>query len=216
MTVLNQAKIKEELVVLLRNNNVFSTTERAVTTITEAFVGDGSNKLFTVNNLSIKNVRSVLVNSVSQTYGIDYDVNYITGEISFTIAPGDTLDIDVEYDYGADKIFGEVPRIDLTLSSYPRIGVQVTGSRTEEGALDGSLNYTDFLISVYVYANKSNDVDTFAYNVRQAVLANKKLLYYLRYITPVGETSIRNEDGRNNKIEFKTIDFIAPLNEEIN
>ena len=218
MATINNTHVKEELVILLRNADIFTTAQRGVTTIAETFNGDASETEFVVSNLNIKNVRTITISAVEQTFGTDYLVNYKTGTITFTTAPASGVgNISISYDYGnTDKIYGEIPRVDLTLSSYPRIGVQVTGTRTSEGALDGSVNYTDFLISVYIYADKSNDVDSYSYTTRQTFLTNKKNIYYLRYITPVGETSIRNEDGRNNKIEFKTIDFIAPLNEEIN
>lgn len=218
MSVIDVQEVKEELVVMLRNSDVLSTSERGVTTTTEEFDGDNSTVDFVVSNTNIKNVRSVTVGGVAQTFGTDYTVDYSTATITFTSAPASGTDnVDIQYDYGSgDKIYGDIPRVDLTLDSYPRIAVQITTSRTVEGSTDGSVNFTDFLISVYVYAASSDDVESYATSVRTAFLTNKKNFYNLRYCTVVGETAIRNEDGRNRKIDFKTVELLAPLNEEIN
>lgn len=217
MSVLDMQKIEEELVVLLRNSNVLSTSVRGVTTITQTFNGNASDKTFSFSQSSVKNVRSVTVDTVLLTRYIDYTVNYFNSSITFTNAPATgTNNISIEYDYGSDKIFGEIPRMDLSLDSYPRIAVQLTSTRTEEGATDGSINYSDFLFTIYIYADNSNNIKTYSKNIRETMLVNKKNIYHLRYITPVAESSIRNADGRHQKIDYKTIELLAPLNEEIN
>jgi hypothetical protein len=218
MTTLNVTDIKNELVVLLRNADVLSTTERGVTTTTDEFNGDGSETEFTLTNTNVRNVRSVTVGGTPQTFGTDYIVNYATAVITFITAPtSGTNNVDIQYDYGSgDKIYGDIPRTDITLSSYPRIAVQITSSRTTDGSLDGSVNFTDYLISIYVYAENIDNVETYMTSCRTAILSNKKDLYYLRYITPTGENAVVNEPNRNNKIDFKVADYLAYLNEEIN
>jgi len=217
MSTLDQKDIKQEIVVLIRNSDVFSTTVRGVTTTTEEFDGDNSTTDFTVSQSTIKNVRSVTVGGSAQTFGIDYTVDYSTATISFTSAPASGTDnVDIEYDYGDDKIFGDIPRIDLNLDSYPRLAVQITASRTDDGSLDGTVQFTEYLVTFYAYADSVDDAESYITACREAILGNKKDFYYLRYIRPLGEGATRNADGRHKKIVMKTLECTAPLNEEIN
>ncbi len=74
--VLNTYNVKEELLVFLRNQDIISTTNRGVTTVTGTFSGDGSATVFTLLNHPVKNVRTVTVGGSSQSFGHDYSVSY--------------------------------------------------------------------------------------------------------------------------------------------
>ena len=80
-------KIKEELVVFLRNQDLISISDRGVSTEqdTGTFTADSTHTLAT-NPLFVKNVRNVNVASADLTFGTDYTVNYDTGVITFTPA----------------------------------------------------------------------------------------------------------------------------------
>jgi hypothetical protein len=206
----------QELVVFLRNQNVFSTTERSVTTVTEEFNGNGVLKTFTVSKLNIKNVRSVTVGGVAKVFGTEYTVNYTTATITFTDAPASgTNNVDITFDYGTDAIFPEQARVDLQLVSYPRISVSTTAINIEDGATDGNINYTEYLFSFYIYAEGSSAVRGYFKKIKEAILLNKKNFYYLRYITPISATGIIKEPNRQDKVLTKVLECRAPWNEEI-
>jgi len=216
VTIHDEGLAIQELVVFIRNSDIFSTTVRGVTTTTQEFNGTGSETEFTVSNLTIKNVRAVTVGGTAQTFGTDYLVDYSTGVITFTTAPASgTNNVDITYDYGTDRIYPEQARLDLKLVSYPRIAISTTSISIEDGATDGNINYTDYLFSFYAYADKTESVRNYIKLIKKAILNNKKNFYYLRYITPISATGIIQEPNRQDKIVTKVLECRAPLNEEI-
>ena len=73
---------------------------------TDSFVGDGTTTEFELNNEYV--VRDSESVTVDGTEVYNYDINYITGIITFDEAPADTTDIQVEYDYleGIEQVAG--------------------------------------------------------------------------------------------------------------
>ena len=73
---------------------------------TDSFVGDGTTTEFELNNEYV--VRESEQVTVDGTEVYNYDINYITGIITFDEAPADTTDIQVEYDYleGIEQVAG--------------------------------------------------------------------------------------------------------------
>ena len=217
--LLDLNKIKQELVVFLRNQNIFSISTRGVTTTndTGTFSSD-STHLINVNN--IKNVRNVEVDSSDLVFGTDYVIDYTyddsgTKKCKITFTSAQTGDYDIEYDYGTDKIYPDFPRTDLHIDSYPRIGVAITSTITDENELGAGSNTTELLISVYVYANGMENVDDYIQKIRQKVLENKNGFYYLRFVTPVTQSPLVNEPLRADKIYTRTIELKCPLNIEV-
>lgn len=214
--LINLNDIKTELVVFIRNSDVISIGDRGVTTTTDEFDGDETETQFTLSNSNVKNVRSVTIDDVAQTFGTDYTVNYSTAVITFTSAPGTGTDnVDVEYDYGSgDKIYPDFPRVDLGINSYPRIAVAVTSMTTAELGIGGAANINDLLLSVYVYANGMANVDTYIKDIRSVFLQNKNDFYYLKFITPVTQSPLINEPARGDKIYTRSVELRALFNVE--
>lgn len=207
-------EISWEIVNFIRNQDIFTTSTRGVTTTTETFSGDASETHFTVSNTPLANIRSVQVNSVLQTYGKDYKLN-TSNQIIFTSAPASGSDnISVQYDYGDDqKILPEWDQSLVTVSKYPLIGVHLTSGRSVDASSDGNVNISDFLVSFYVYAKKKDGLNNYARDLRKAILNNKKNFYNLRYVTPISYGPIVPQD--NNKVYLRTVECSAPLNEEV-
>lgn len=214
--ILDVVAIKEELVVFLRNQDIFSTTLRGVTTVTEEFDGDGLDTTFVLTNTPVRNVRSVTVGGSSVSFGSDYTVNYSTATVTFTSAPGvGTDNVDIQYDYGStDRIYPDIPRTDITVSSYPRISVQITSTRTSELALGGLNTISDHLISIYVYDDNGDDVDNYIKTVRTKFLENKKNFYYNKFITPIASSPMIYDPNRVDKIVQRTLELRSLFNEE--
>jgi hypothetical protein len=217
MTTFNISNVQDELVIFLRNQDVFTITDRGVTTTTDTgtFTGATSHKIAVTN---IKNIRSIVVASVTLTFGTDYTVDYdfldttIKTKVTF-IAP-QTGVYTITYDYGADKIFPDYPRPDLTLSSYPRITVDIMSMDNRESAIGGGLITTNVMSSITVYAGKTKDVNDYITTIRTKIIANKKNFYYFKFITPVGLGPLIKSPDRNDKIMQRTIDLLLPLNFE--
>ena len=215
--LINLNQIKQELVVFLRNSDIISTSDRGVTTITDETIGTGDTVEvdFALAEATAKNVRGVTVNSVAQTFGTDYTVDYSTYTVTFSSAPGSGLTIKATYDYGSgDSIYPDFPRTDLGINSYPRIAVAVTSVATDEMGIGGAANINDILLSVYVYANGMYNVDGYIQTTREAFLNNKKDFYYLKFVTPVTQSPLINEPARGDKIYTRSIDVRALFNVE--
>lgn len=201
--------IKEELVVFLRNNDILPTGTRGVTTHTDtgSFAGQSS---YTVSNdpTLLKNIRSIEVGAVFLSFGADYDVNYETGEISFSVAQ--TGAYEIIYDSGStDRIYPDFPQEHLTLSQFPRIAVEIISGTTEEMALGATTTHNEFQVSVVVYSKDQSEVEQLISAVRTAINDNKKDLYYVPFITATGLGPILVSPFGDNKIMQRNQDFIG-------
>ena len=200
-------KIKEELVVFLRNNDIISVSDRGVTTSqdTGTFSGEVTHTLAT-NPTLVKNVRNVNVASSDLTFGNDYTVNYVTGVITFNSAQ--TGDYIIDYDQGStDRIYPDFPQPYLKLNQFPRIAVDIISGTTMEYALGADGNESEYLFSIVCYDKDQSDVEEMIAKVREIIQDNKKNLYYSTFITPAstgpiivslfGQNKIvqRNQDG---------------------
>lgn len=92
----------------------------------------------------------IAVNAVAQTEGVDYTVNYVTGVITFSTAPGNTLPITAGFEFEAHVRFSE--EVDDVLlmsidsygdgsSSVPLIEVNDELATDDEYLYGGSYNY---------------------------------------------------------------------------
>ena len=213
--LLDEKKIKLELCIFLRNSNIFSITDRGVTTETDSgmFSSDSTHTLAVTPTL-IKNVRSVVIGGISLDFGTDYLVEYNTGVISFVTSQ--TGIYSIIYDVGnTDKIFTDIPQVNLTINSYPRIGLGVTSTIIGENDVSGTSNITELLLSFYVYGVGTDNTDDYITTIRSLLLLNKSFFYYLRFITPSSISPMINEPARGDKIFTRVLDALASLNVEV-
>lgn len=216
--VVDEKAIRTELVVGLRNADILSTSARGVTTTTQLFSGNGSTTVFTVTNGStIKNVRAISISAVPKYFGTDYTVNYVTGAITFTVAPASgSSNISVQYDYGTtDKIYPGYPRDQVTISQYPRIHVVDLSSAISEVEIGGRTTMTNLNLSVIIYDDDTDDVLDLLKSVRTYLLNNKKNFYNFDFLTLKATGPMLPSPNRNDKIMQKNLDIMIPAQFEV-
>ena len=208
-TVTNVQDIRTELVVFLRNSDVLSTTTRGVTTTTDEFNGTGSQVTFSLTNSTVKNVRTVTVDAASQTFGVDYTVDYDAATVTFTTAPPSGTDnVDITYDFGTtDRIFGDYPQPDITLKSFPRIVVDILDGQTEELSLGGLSNMSQYTISVTFYDRNIDTVESGLDTVKEKFQNAKKDFFFFDFITPIRIGPMTRSPWGEGKIVQETRDF---------
>jgi len=220
-SVLDETTILDEIVVSLRNADIFTTTQRGVTTKTDTdtFVSPTSSLL--INRTNIKNVRSVKIATVPLVFGKDYTVDYdylsttIQTKITFTTAQ--TGAWEVIYDYGTDKIFSGYPRNDLTISSFPRIAVEFVDINTEIGGF-GNVNQNRYDLTIMVYDIGKESTRAYSKVIRTWIINNQNSLYYAKVIKPTitGPLVPGPFELLKNQVFQRNIDFRSILNLEVN
>jgi hypothetical protein len=208
-------EVKEEIVVFLRNNDVLSTTQRNVVTL--ASTGSISNSTtITIPISNVKNIRSLTVGGTSKAFGTDYLVDYNSGtNCVITLAATATAAYTATLDYGTDKIFSDFPRTDLSVSSFPRITVDVIGDDSIDIGVGATSKMTTLSFSIYVYDTKANSIDATLKTIREKFLANQKTFYYQRYVNRVrtGPLMLFTTYG-DNRIMLKAVDYLSSYNLE--
>ena len=219
---LDEAKILEEVVVLLRNSNVLSTTERNVTTTTDTGnIAAGTVTNLPLANTAVKNVRSVTVNSVLLTRYTDYTINYdYTANaclITFTTPRTVGHSYSIQYDYGTDAIFPDYARSDLSIDSFPRMGVDFVDIPSEIGGM-GNVNLNRYDLSIAIYAKKKGDIRIYTKAVRTVIIDNQNLMHYLRTIKPTmtGPILPGSFERFKDKVFQRNFDFCSLMNLEVN
>lgn len=213
--------LQEELVVFLRNQNILSTSDRSVTTTTDVFTGNGSTTIYTLTNSSnLKNVRGVTVNGSSQVQYSNFTAHYqkqplgqttSIGQIVFSTAPANNATISANYDYGStDSIFPDIPRIDLTPGSYPRVACVVTASAPKEFTLGGVTSLDEHLVSIYSYVQSNKNVIDLTTSVWNAINSNRKNFQFFTYITPSATGPVIVDPNRRDKVVQQNVDFVIP------
>jgi len=201
--------IKQELLIHIRNADIISTSDRGVTTSTDTgtFSADSSHTLAT-NPTLVKNVRSVVVATVTLSFGTDYTVNYNTGVISFTSPQ--TGAYTIQYDQGSnDRIFPDFPQPYLKRGQFPRIAVDVLGGpSTPAGTGSTTADYNNYTVSIVSYDSDQENVETMIAAIRRTIKDNKKDFYNFRYITPTTLSPILPVPFGENKIMSRTQDCL--------
>ena len=221
MGYISLLNIKRELLNIIRNSDVLSTTVRGVTTKTDSFTASGGAETFTLTETVCRNIRSVKVNSTAINFGYDYTINYTNNNpVSVTITSLTASDdVDIEYDYkstAGSKIFPDYPRQDLTLSSYPRIGFDYS-NYTKETAGFGNVNKSDIEFIIKILSTSTQKCDEYSDSLNEYIIDNQNSFYYLDHIKPIEITPIEpvSERGKN-KVFQSSMRIIARNNYEIN
>ena len=215
MGYINIKNIKTELINFLRNQDIFSTTTRGVTTSTDTGTFDEeSNYTLETNPTKVKNVRSITVASTLLNYGSGYTINFETGVITFTSAQ--TGAYIIVYDQGTtDKIYPDYPRDDLTINSFPRINIDLLSIGSEVLGL-GNENVSGILFTIIVYAAKQTDIIIYIDSIRKAFIDSHKSFYYLTKIKPSAVGPLIPSENEKSQIMQQNIDFESPFNFEVN
>jgi hypothetical protein len=217
MTI-NLKNVRKEICHLLRNADILSISVRGVATKTDTFTATAGQTIFTLTSTNVKNIRSLSVNSVAKKYLKDYNINFTTGVVTLIVGALVGESVVINYDYGSgDKIYPDMPRTDLSLTSFPRVGISLVNLSTKPLGLGGTKFISDILISIYTWmpANKdtavagglggTEDISDLIYNIRNTIEANAKLFYTFQWIEPMNTSPILA--GQNNKIIQQSHDF---------
>ena len=165
------AEAEEELSVFIKNNDIMTITTRGVATVTATgtFASDSS---FVIANSNVRNIRSVTVGGSPLTFGTDYTVDYhfldTTYKCKITFTAAQTGAYSIPYDHGtSDKIYTDWPQDTLSISSYPRIVIEITNAPHKESSLDGAHTETEFLITASVFGKGKTEVNDYIKTIRQ-------------------------------------------------
>ena len=205
-------QIKDEFLYFLRNQDVFSISQRGVSTGTSIVSCVGTTQVL-INSNVVKNIRQVLIGSTALIYGSGYTINpnFTIGTsdqclITFTSAQTGTAT--VTYDYGStDKIFPDYPQPTIKLSNLPRMGFDLLSGETKEMSIGAYGNWSEYLLSLNVYDDQQSVVDATISTVRQKVMQNKKNFYYITFLTPIAAGPIIVSPFGEQKIIQRNQDF---------
>ena len=206
---MNIQNIKQEQIVFLRNQDIFSTTIRGVTTASATGTLSGT-KVITISRTNVKNIRSITVGAVSKYLGTDYTVNYnhATGCV-ITFGSNQTGAYAVSHDYGADHIFPDFPRDDLTISSFPRIAVDILNVSMDAFGIGGSQFISDVAFTIVVYDDNSDDLDGYIQTIKDLYVNNATDFYYLKFIKPTLIGPTIDSPDKKSEIMQKNIDLVG-------
>ena len=220
MTIVNQLDVEDELTDFLRNADILTLAERSVTTAedTGTFASDSSH---TISVSNIKNIRSIVVASITLVYGRDYTYNIFAGsagsrqtDITFTSAQ--TGAFTITYDFGTDAIFPDYPRNDLSISAYPRIAIDIS-SETSTPIGFGNQQIavlTSFLIGAVAYSDKTRKVREINDSIKTAMMNNQNGFFFFKITLPQDASRITVADTLKDEIFQQTRQFISSTNVE--
>jgi hypothetical protein len=219
MSQISLTNIRKDLLNMLRNADVLTITVRGVTTKTDSFTATASQTQFTLTNTIVRNIRSLTVASVSKKYITEYTFNENTGVVTLATGASAGNAVVIQYDYstaGNEKIYPDLAREDLTLDSYPRIGMQLTSMPTKPFSLGGTSNISEAIVTIFCWVpvNKvtavasgfggQTDLTDLMSSIRTAIFNNKKSLATIPYMYPRNLNPITK--SINNKIIQCSVD----------
>lgn len=220
MTTLNLMNLRDELCDFLRRSDVLSTTIRGVTRTTSSYsvgVGGEATHTFTAN-IPVRDFKLLTVDSVNMYFLRDYTMNWNTGVLTWNTPLTVGQAVAYQIDWGAgDKIYPDLPRDDLTLTSYPRVGIELTSISTAPLGLGGTTHISDILITIFVWVpvnrdsgvNSSfggiEDLEATMTLIRDAIRTNAKNFYSFSWITPSGTAPLFK--GMNGKVLQHSADY---------
>lgn len=215
--MLDQFDILEEVVVKIRNSDVLTTSQRGVvTTASTGTISGGTSITLAVPN--VKNVRSVLINSSTLSYGSEYVVDYNSGSnCVITLTSAQTGNTTVNYDYGSDKIYPGYPRQDISIAAIPQIAVEFIDITSENGGF-GNVNQNSYDLSIVVYDFKKEDVRATIKKLRKFLIDNMSTFYYLKVVKPrmIGPMVPAEFEKFKDRVFKQNIDFNSSFNLEVN
>ena len=211
---MNIQNIKTEQVQFLRNNNIFTISQRGVTTSTESasIVSQGSIVMIATQ---VKNIRSITIDASPLVYGTDYTVSYPTKTITITtitFTVNQTGDYIITFDSGPDKIFPDFPRDDLTLNSYPRLAVDLLSAPIESFGIGGSDFISNVAMTIVVYDDNTNDLDGYIQTMKDLYQTNAKNFFYLSFVKPTLIGPTINSPDKKDEIMQKNLDILGMFN----
>jgi len=224
LATVNLQKVKNELVVFLRNSDIFTTTQRGVTTQTDTFTATAGQTIFTLTKNVARNIRSVTVQSVSKSAYVDYTPSYSATSTTVTLNTGATLSdsVVIVYDYSAgtlEKIWDDYPEIKFLVNDAPRIGFDFLGFRSKVMGIGNSNWLNDAVITIKVYDKNLKNIDGYLTTIRSVIKSSQVSFYHFQlvYPTSIGPPMLHNIQSDTKlagKIFEKSMDLFLRFNFE--
>lgn len=221
--VIDDWNILNELITLVRNWDIFTVSQRGVTTTSDNGTWTAATSHL-INRTNVRNIRSITVDASSLTYGLDYQVDYTfddsgTCKCKLTLTSAQTGDYVVQYDYGTDKIFTEAPKGQLKITSFPRIVVDLLQSPSRPAGL-GNVNESDKYIRTRIYGTNRKSVEGYNTAIRTKMIESQSgVFYYMKGpVRPVGTGPWipAPENFAKQEVFMKVQDYISVFNYEKN
>jgi len=213
---IDEKKVRNEMAVFLKNQDVLSTTERGVTAVVDESLGTLSSASFSyIAKANVRNIRNIKVGGTTLTPGTDYTVDYYFLDttrkcrIDYTVAQ--TGVATVTYDWGTtEKIYPNFPRTDMTLASYPRVGLEVIDIDTIPYGY-GNVNNSVIDISFTVVDDSKDNIIDIMNSIREAIVANQSSFYNVKLVKPrrTGPVVPIKDSKIKNKLFSKSFDVRA-------
>ncbi len=191
-------------------------SERSVTTASDTPTLS-SDTTYDIAQNNVKNIRTITVDATPLLFGIDFTFDTEFGTIPtnvcrITFLVAQTGSAVITYDFGTDKIFGDMPRTSIRLDSYPRVAINQIYFSTTMGGF-GKVWVGSTFFTVTVFAESQNSILDIQKNIRQTLLDNRNSIFGLGPITPRIESQIIQAPDRG-PIMSKGTDFESILNYE--
>ena len=213
---MDEREIQKAVINHLRNADIMTIVERSVTTATDTPTLTADTTVdIALNN--VKNIRTITVDATPLLFGIDwtFDPNFgaaPTNVCRITFKVAQTGDAIITYDFGADKIHGDMPRETIQISSYPRVAINQIYFSTNMGGF-GKVWISSIFFTTTIFAQSQNDILDIQTNIRQTLLDNRNALFGLGPITPRIESQIMQSPDRGPILQ-KGTDYESILNYE--
>ena len=137
---------------------------------------------------------------------VEYWVDYSTGVISFeNVQIGAYI---ILYDQGStDKIYPDFPRDDLSISSYPRIAVDIIAGTSDAFGIGGASFITGYGVSVVAFSYNVGDIETYIQSIRTAFINASNDFYNISFIKPTAMGPLIESPDRSSQILQRSQDF---------
>ena len=115
------------------------------------------------------------------------------------------------------KIYGDKPRTDLTISSFPRISFRIYNFTTAIAGYGNVLN-SNWRFGVKVYATSSKQADELIDKLRELSIDNNTKLYYTYHMYPIDilDLGVFDLEKGKTKIYVQGLNVMCDNNFEIN
>ena len=213
MSRLDYWEFDKELTYFLRNN-VTDPKSRGTQRVQNTKVIGSSRTTIQLLETSVKNMKSITVAGSAIEYGTGYtlseDDDLITF-VTFVVPVTDGQTVIFTYQHGETWIYPDLPRKDLSLTSYPRIGIMPVASEISQIGLGTGISQTSMLYDVIVYAENADQLRDIMQDVKDAFLVNKKSFYNVNLILPISISPLIKDEGRNERIISQNFTIEIPF-----
>lgn len=221
MTTIQIQDLRDELSQFLRYSDVLSTSVRGVTRTVGAYVvglGGEATHSFAAT-IPVRDFKFITVNAVNYYWLRNYTINWTTGLLTWNVPllAGDSVAFSVDWGSG-DKIFPDLPRDDLSLTSFPRVGIELTSFATEPLGLGGANHISDIVVTIIVWVSVNKDaavaggfggmtdLENTMTSIRSVIRAAAKTFFTFNWIYPKGTNPVTR--STNNKVMQHSQDFM--------